>query len=297
MRGYSNLQAGLFSWFLYDSENFRSYETIERICRKAFAPADADKDDKPTVYDIFYPLLRWGVVEFYGDNRFRVSPPAALGNKDRVLVCHSSAQMDRRLANHRLKPEILGLALFENCVEVQSSCKESNIAIRKIDIPWLLSKIHPLEQIILSWADDVVIDSTGYIAIGQCSPLRENRQTAPAYTIYKKSNKVYSANTIHTRDGVWKIMPDRKLQIDALSTAVLFCKIYNGLKIKVTYNEEKQVVSIQEFYFPILLERLLFINTMLSDNSSADIPGRAYHLEIGAFRSLNNIFHGAIQST
>lgn len=295
MRTYSHQQAGLFSWFRYDPESFRSFETIERVCIKAFEPGEEDPVFKYAVYNIFYPLLRWGVVEFYGDNRFRISPPAVLKYNNRVLVCHPTEQMERQLVHHRLESGRPGISVYENCKEVQAFCNASGIAIRRFEICGLLSNTHSLEQVILSWQDDQVIDITGYIAIDQSHSHGVGRQTETPYTIYKKSDKAYAARTIQMQKGLWKIIPDRKSQIDAFAIARLLCRIYNGDKLLVTYNEEKQVVSVREYSFPIVLERLLSINTMLSENRYADLPGRVYHLERGAFLFLNQILHGAIQ--
>src|SRR5687768_15783123 len=82
------LQTGLWQWFSLTPDDYRSYQAIDAICNRLYEQHHPDTSPKEARYQIFYPLIRYGIIEFYGNNQFALSPTTILESEASVLFLH-----------------------------------------------------------------------------------------------------------------------------------------------------------------------------------------------------------------
>ncbi|HEX9504191.1 MAG TPA: hypothetical protein VF974_07820 [Patescibacteria group bacterium] len=286
---------GILQSFYFEADKFRSYQTIERICKRALAKPERNDDSRYAMYDVFYPLLRWGVIEYYGDNRFRVSPAAAISHSEKVLVCHSSSAMNEILQEIRLGQPVPGISLYRGSPKVIDACRILGLTLTPFNLLKQLTLIPPLGKLIDSWSQEEIFDPSGYFQFNERSMWVQADRPLTACGLYKKSEKHFSAKVIRLPNGKWKSVPARRQQLDGFSLAVLWSRIQNNKELGIYYIKEKQLLVIQTHFFPVALERLLSINTLLSDNIHVDITLRKYYMTKKEFAVFNKFFHNAIQ--
>ncbi|WP_217601994.1 hypothetical protein [Chitinophaga sp. GbtcB8] len=290
-----NIIEGLLQWFYFEPDKFHSYQSIEKTCKRALTTIFSPDEARYAVYNVFYPLLRWGIVEYYGDNRFRLSPTAAIYHHGKVLVCHVPTAMDDTLQSFKL-PEILpGISLYKHSPVVVDSCKEYKIPLVRFELCRLLSLVPTIAKLIHLWNQEQIIDASGFFQFNASySWIKINKQ-AVLPGVYKKSEKTFARKFIMLSGGECKTIPERKKQFDGFSLAVLLSRIQNACELGISYSKQLQLLTIQTHFFPVILERMLSINTLFSDYPGADVANRIYHIDSKEFALVNNVFHNAIQ--
>jgi hypothetical protein len=294
MTSHLDTITGLLHWFYFEADKFRSYQAIEKTCKRTLF-ANVDKEEaKYAIYDIFYPLIRWGVVEYYGNNHFRQSPTSGLFHGNKVLVCNSHFEMNEHLMSFQLL-SLPGISLYNYCPEVITSFKTHNISLIRFDLYQYLNTVPTIGKLVQKWDQEQIIDTSSYQYFNDKSSWINLSGQKESIGVYRKSERYFSAKVIKLSEKEWKSIPERKQQFDAFSLAVLLSRIQNGRNLGIHYSKQSQILTVHTHFFPVILERILFINTMLSDSFHKDALARTYHLDIKGFLLLNKIFHNAIQ--
>lgn len=286
---------GILHWFHFETDKLRSYQSIVKTCRRTLWPVIDDKKAKYTIYDTFYPLLRWGLVEYYGNYRFRLSPTAGIFNSNKILVFNPPSIANEALLSLQLPQHLPGILSFRYSSEVVTSCKAYNIPLKKFDLSQCLYLVPSIGKLIRSWEKEQIVDTLGYLLFNEHSLWVKTTQQLIVTGVYKKSDKNFAGKVIKLSDEDWKTVPDRKQQLDGFALAVLLSRIQNGHDLAIHYLKKEELLVVNTHFFPIILERLLSMNTLLSLNTQADVAKRIYHLDNKSFVRLNTIFHNAIQ--
>jgi hypothetical protein len=286
---------GLLDWFYFESEKFHSYRSIEKTCKRMQTEESGKNDDRYAIYDIFYPLLRWGIVEYYGDDRFRLSPTAAIMHGDKALVCHPPALLHDSLSSFQVSPLLPGINLYKYCREVTDLCKAFRIPLTKYDFSRQLRRVPTIGKLVRLWDREEILDTHGYLNFNDYSCWVNTNGQTPLPGVYKKSDRSFAGKIVKLSENDWRTVPQRKQQLGGFSLAVLWSRIQNNHDLGICYSKQSHLLAIHTHFFPLVLERLLFINTILSENSQTDIAKRIYHIDYRAFLWLNKIFHNEIQ--
>lgn len=291
-----SIQKGLLDWFRYEPVKFRSYESIRKLCSEIYPIKNAQDDNKKPIYQLLYPLLRSGLVEFYGNSNFRLSPTAGLLHQGKVLIYHPPLSLTERFHPILLGTDIPCVALYPYSPEIITWCAQSGISIQTFQIGRLLASLRPIHQIIADWEDDKIVDTTGYLYFDSYGKWVLNLSRNPHNAVAKKNNRHYAAKCLQLSDGRWKSIPGKKNQPDAFSLAVLYCQIQNRQELSITYDSRQERISVRTPFFPLPIERLLFINTLFSQANSDIFCHRTYFLDNRDFIQLNRHFNRSIQS-
>jgi hypothetical protein len=287
---------GLLHWFYFEADKFRSYQSIAKTCKRALWAISNEEDAKYVIYDTFFPLLRWGLVEYYGNNRFRLSPTAGVFSSNKVLVCHPPSLMSESLFPFRLSQGLPGIFLYRNCSEVADSCRVYNIPLMRFDFHQSLYPVPPLDKLVRFWDQERIIDTSSYFQFNEHFFWVKINGQEVLPGVYKKSDNNFAGKIIKLAEGEWRTVPERKQQFDGFSLAVLLSRIQNGNELGIHYLKQEKLLVVHTHFFPIILERLLSINTLLSDSPQANVSSRVYHLDNKGFILLNKVFHNAIQT-
>lgn len=283
------LQEGILEWFWVESANTQKYASIDARCQNLFKQFFPKRDPSVAKYELFEPLLRMGCLEFYGDNQFGLSPTCALMTEKYVLIMNLPAGLhENLLESGKAIISLPGIFILDRTTQVLQQLYTFNIPVTSFKLLNSLSKLPLPESIIHSWEDSIVIDSSSYLYY-QDQWLAGNG--CEIIGVYKKSNKIYAERLCRLNTGAWKTIPNREKNPDAFNLAVTWSKLNNDLTVKIYYDPELQLLSVREWQFPMLIERLLVFNTLLQ---ARDVSGRDYSLDKAAFRQLNKWLNNKI---
>lgn len=294
MNEYLKLQEGLLAWFWFEPKTFRSLQVINSVCTNMYNQYYSVGFSKDAKYQLFYPLLRWGVVEFYGDDKYKLSPTSILYNERFILTCNLPPFAEKKLKTVPIFKNISGMLVYESTKSLISTCESNLFSLRKFELDSLLKEFHSFRSIIQSWDDDTIIDTRNFFLLGENNKWSDRPLKLTA-GVYKKSSKVYAGRSLKLSEDQWKTIPTRRYNIDGFNIAAIWSQIYNDWNIGVCYDLNKEILTIRNIFFPIVLERLLCINTLLSGKPHIDICEREYFVQQSTFSMLNKLFKGKIR--
>lgn len=296
MMNIQKLQKGLLDWFWLDSNQLKAYSSIENTSIKLFEQYFPNLDVIKAKYEIFYPLLKYGVLEFYGNKKFGLSPSSALFTDTHILLIN--IPLNRKNSHHTLYDYCnsnLGIEVLKNSPTSIADLKKLNIPHSKFILSMCLIRIASFESIIYNWVDDKVIDSNNFYLFNDNYKWIKSKFNYKK-GVYKKSSENYAQRVVKLSEYNWKIIPSRDYNIDAFNIAVIYSQIQNNWDIGLKYYEMENKLVISNNYFPIIIERLLFINTLLELNENINVFNRQYFIKKTDFNILNKLFAYKIDS-
>jgi hypothetical protein len=283
------VQTGLWKWFTAFPSEHRSLSSIENRCRNLWIQYAGNEENATLAkYYYFYPLLRTGVIEFYGENKFGLSPSTLLYTNTKSLFINPNIILMHQL---ELKTESPGCFMKDFSHEDISLCERLNIPVRNFILRNLLNRITHFEKIIKSWPIAKITDTQGLAYFSnEWNPTIFDSKIG----IYQRSGIVYSRRYFYSDSNQWVAIPDRAQNVDAWNIAVMAGKILNETRLKITYLRGPSILKINEPYFPILLERMLYLNTILNFTAGLNISKREYFINGTDFDMLNRLTNNLI---
>lgn len=261
---------------------------------KQYLQENSEKPAAGAKYDLFYPLVKRGLVEFYGENKFKISPSCALYSDKYLLICNVPFFLHHKIKETALYDD-LGIKVYHKSRTLLNFLKDNVIPNSKFELWRCLKAIPSFETIIHSWADDIVIDSTTYYFLNKKNTW-DNNSLKPSIGIFKKSSEVYATRTFKLSENQWKYIPLNEYNIDGFNIAATIGQIKNNWNLEIRYYVNEANICINSIFFPILIERFLFLNTLLEGRDCVDISKRCYFIKQKDFDILNKLFDNKIQS-
>lgn len=288
----NKLQIGLLKWFQINGGKMHRFESIDNICRKLYEQYFDDLDFAKAKYKIFFPLIKYGLIEFYGHKQFALSPTNCLVKDELVLFCNLPENLKKECSIHVCYDTKLGIEVYKKNNLIVDLIHKHNIQWQDFNFVNLINRIRDFDELINNWEEDTVFDTTGfYIYInGNWSPLNNISING----VYKKSVEVYSQRIIRTKDNCYYKIPTRDVNIDAFNLAVMASTLANKQNLYINYFNKVSKIKIDNINFPIIIERILFINSLLSGDFSTNNLMRNYFLKIEDFLQLNRLFKNKI---
>lgn len=286
------LQEGLLNWFWLSPLETKRLPAIENICNKLYEQYFPERL-KAAKYEIFYPLLKYGLIEFYGDNSYALSPSSGVFNDDLIALINIP-----EILLNKVEPCIFeykfGIKLYRNSGELLSFLDENKIPSSKYNLRGILKQIPSLDSIVNLWKDDSVNDVSNYFYLTKSSSWATNN-IAPMKGVYKKTQELYSQRGVKVSENKWKRLPSRGDNIDAFNIAILWKQIQNDENVGVKFQVSRNIVLIENIFLPVVIERLLFLNTILQPINSIEVFKRQYIINRKEFEILNKLLGNKIQ--
>lgn len=287
-------QIALWKWFSADSTKFKSYQQISTVCQEIAKAFVHEEYIGYAIYDLFYPLFRSGVVEFYGNNRYRLSPTAFIKFKNKLIICNPDHTLEKFIKLHEVEAPIPGLWIMPSLPEISGVIKEMLSSSSSFEIENLLKCIKPLEEIVMGWDDDVVVNQDSFISEKTNSLIYSYHFSEVGNYLFRKSAETYAAKTFRWKENTWKVVPVLQQHPDGISISLLLSSIRNKEDLHILYDKCNHLLIIKNRFFPIIIERILILNTFLNEKTLAKPNERVYFLNTSCFEILNNIFHRSI---
>jgi hypothetical protein len=289
------LQKALLDWFWLEPNESKTFRLIDNVVTKLYEQYFPNGKFKNAKYEIFYPLMRYGVIEFYGDNSFGLSPSCALYNTNVVFCMNIQLHINDNIDSTIIySNESLGITTYKKCSMSNSLFRKLNVPYSKFLFSELLNKISTFEKILNSWTDDTIIDATNYYFFNSRNTWSINNSSY-INGVYKKGEENYTQRVIKISENKWKHIPLKEYNIDAFSIAVIWSQIQNHWDIGIKYFPTEKKIVIKNIFFPIVIERLLFINTLVEFGLDFNFLDRQYHINDQDFKVLNKLFDYKIE--
>lgn len=235
-----------------------------------------------------FPLLRYGVIEFYGKEGFALSPSTSLRKKN-VLLLSNCQFINSAIINNIINEFNLGLSVNDFTQSFKGELYEKEVPLSNFSLLHCLTKFNSLANTISCWEVDQQTPSANYQYFSKDSSwINTNRNTANG--VYKKGKEPYSQRTVKIAERNWRLIPTKE-NVDSFNIAVSWSGIFNDWNLRASYNTQKEMLLIDGPYFPIILERLLSINTLLENKEHYNVFERRYFISNTDFRVLNRLFN------
>lgn len=289
----ADLQSALCHWFWQDPSSIRTVRSVENSCAGIFQRFYPEKEKRYAKYEILYPLVRYGTVEFYGKQGFGLAPTGALLANGKVLFTNLPDALKDRLGHaERDNTELPGQQVISGDPETTRFIKDEKIPVSRFDLAALLKELPPLGSVVASWDTAKIIDPSGFLFYhDQWRAYPDDDHPG----VFKRADLPYAQRLCRLPSGEFKAIPDRDQQIDAFSLAVLWGKVVRNERLMISYDPAKKELKITDTLFPLVLERLLLINSLLQGTASGAISSRIYHLNNSDFKNFNRFFHNSIK--
>ncbi|MEJ7736325.1 MAG: hypothetical protein WKF97_02765 [Chitinophagaceae bacterium] len=289
------LQQGLLYWFRMNGSESKSYTAIENtcinICRPYF-PMETNSGEiaRFAKHNIFFPLFRLGAIEFYGDGKYAMAPTSCLCNKKYVIGCNMPHRIKEEYNLELVHDTLRGIEIYRRSTRLLEFICTEGISHSEYLFSAIFGKIPSLDTLVNFWEDDVSIDASGYQMLVSGDGWR--RPTEPVNIgVFRKSDKVYSQRLAKISNYQWKLIPSRASNPDALNIASMWAE--PGNISGVVFNSSDLLLRIKNNMFPLLIERILAINSLMH-GCQLDSQ-RQYHLTAGEFNMLNRILGNKIE--
>jgi hypothetical protein len=275
---------GIYQWMEMAPGQTKPLSSIEHVCRELSRQRSSEADPKNAIFSLFFPLTISGTVEIAPDG-YRLSPSCILQNERNSVYINVPNRMHPPLGSSY--DSLPGIKVYPRSCAGNSAAEAQGIPIQAFRLSDCLQQTPPLRTILESWEDDVAIDRQGYFyydASYQWVPAPNPLQAG----IYKKGNEVFAPRVYCLAPDKWKKMPSRNENPDAFSLSVVYGRIQQRWDIRIRYQANEGRLLLQQIFFPRLLERFLFINTLLASWHPNLIKERSYYLAPKDFQLLNH---------
>jgi hypothetical protein len=286
------MQKGLLQWFHYQEDREITFSRIENICIKLYEQYFPDKPIKNAKYDIFYPLLRYGLIEFYGYNKFGLSPTSILRNSTNCLGFNLTTDVLTELIDVNLVEIFPFVYLFNNDKKAKKVLEIHNINCTAFDLSLLLQQIQPINKIVSFWQEQSISNQNGFEYFSSKN-VWTNQFNQETIGLFRTTNEVFARRLLKIDTYKWLNVSDRSSHIDSFNIAVCWSIINNNQDLSITYHHSDSILKIRNIYFPILIERLLFFNHCLNHG---DFASKNYRLQAKDLKLLNKFFNNKIKT-
>jgi hypothetical protein len=279
------LQKGIVEWFRAEPNSKKTLQAMQTVCVKLLAQISYNEGANYR-YEIIYPLLKLGVIEYYNDN-YRLSPSCAIHKGSNVLFCNIPHITEAETPLHRILDTGLGIEVYESNRQSKLYLQQLGLTSSPFSLLQLLQNIS-LSGIVNEWPLVKVLETSGYFFLTN-NGWQPAKNVSPG--IYKTGKEIYAKRLLMMSDGNWRSI---STNWNDFALAVLWTKIQNNERLHIQYSKKDGLIDLNKEYFPLLLERLLLLNTFLTGKSLAKYNHRQYYISSSEFAILNTIFKNRI---
>lgn len=277
------LQRGIIEWFQLQPGTEKKAHAVQTVCANLYKQMGEDGSSKYK-YRLIHPLLKLGVLEYYNGD-YRLSPSCALQKNSNILFCNLPCT---GLVQPPIYDSGLGIQVYENNGQIKSFLQQQGINSVPFKLTGLLQKIS-LAKAIETWPPVKVSEATGFQILDENNTWQWAKNIVPG--VYKTGKEDYARRLIMIAENNWRSISNNW---NDYPVAILWSKIQNNFPLFIQYRQKEKLLSLNNEHFPMVLERLLLLNTLLEGKFSVDFNRREYYLNANEFATLNKIFHHRI---
>jgi hypothetical protein len=302
MRNLEELQSLLFKWL--KNYNSRHINQIRAACHGLLRSHNID-DEKITrycLYRLFYPLLRYGLVEFTGKGNYQTSPPVIFLNRNGSVCQFAAVNLNKaQLKNLQQTIPDFQIDSFQivrfsaSMVTINNFSSKDQIRIQDNRIDCILSQMPTIRAVVSSFKE-FYPNSKGfyYFNLDDFEWVRSKNELKPG--LYKASAEDYSKRCFLEGDNVWRRIPTLEENPDSVNIARWTQGILEQRKY-LCYDQIKKLFICRNICLPILLDRVLRIPSYHLLNGVIQSRGTVIYTNItmNNYKQLNRIFCNTLE--
>lgn len=272
MNSKIEIARGLLLKWMACEEKKRSYESIRKNCEYLDQAYELGLGND-AIWTLFHPLFRTGVIEFAGKDCYALSPTVAIEYDGHFI--YNSPLLQKK--SNRTK--FTGIYRTENPEDVEG------IKIIRFNAEKILKHIPSVKEVVDSY------------------PISIEDLTQVEYYHYKGAKGL----TKRVKDGTVRYfcvpellyqreVPGRSINPDAFNIAYNYSRSINDI-FSGKFNSRHHILEIQSFGLPVIIERILFLESMLYGEppENGDSYKRFFFNSNGIVKQLNRILCNTIE--
>jgi hypothetical protein len=244
---------------------------------------------------VLYPLIRRGVIEFYGNDRYGLAPSCGVSSDRSILFINVPDEAFPEIIDGEFQ-RYPGIYRCTSRLPLMKLAKRKGVQVSYFSLADSLQKFGLFDQIIQCWADYPVIDSSAFLTLTPSLDW-EMVHTQPDMGVFRTNKDLFTTRLVRISRSVWKRIPNWSQNVDAFNMAVMWIMSKGNWDMKVNYDRHSRKLTVYNPFFPLIVERILTINTLLRDNQEVNLLGREYYVDPEDFRALRYLFRGKITLT
>lgn len=280
------MRSGLLLLFMLDPNQTKSMSSVENICGRLWSQYYPDKLSGGYKYKLLYPLIKSGVIEFYGNGQVGLSPSSILIGSKNTLICNVPKKYLEEFQLQATSYFDGSLLVLDRHQLVLDKFIGTGVPIAKFNFSNTLSQLSSLDTIIRSWTQISIIDTNSLLFLNEGNKwvdLQGNLLTG----VYRVGSEAFAQRLIFMGNDEWRIIPTERMNIDAFSVARIWARAKMGCQKYFHYDVDRCQVNITDIFFPLFIERLLFINTILNSDFLPCVGTGPYYINKHDFKKLN----------
>lgn len=281
-------QGILIQWFRHNSQNAQSIAKIRIVC-KNIRNQLGDSQNKNYLYFFLFPLVRIGLVEFIGEGKYSLSPLSLIQQKDKLVSINLNDIQLQQLNETIIESQFHQSVVYHKTKYVKEIEVATGLKFVKPNVQKLLTQIPIINDIIDQYEQVSIFDSKGFMFHNNNFNWSINYSNN-LLGCFKAGENVAARRYLKVNENEWKQIPSRKINPDSFNWAYCYGRILNDFSLDIEYDEASKTLKIRNIYFPIILERLLYLNDL--DINDIKTPNETVFRNISPsiFTALNKIF-------
>ena len=281
----------LLKWFKAQGGEHFSLTKIKFICRELNEQFDLQLATKDAYYRIALPLIRLGLIDFYGLNRMALAPSTFLINAENVIGINIPDRLNKTLKKENIEGYVGEFEMMRFPIKYRSTIQkiaiENHCPIKPTNQQGILKKLPSLKKVALTLLDSKIM----LLEIANFEYLSFNEgwtKSSQLPGIYRATKDVFSNRYFF--DGKDWFAFDSTQNPDTFNILACYTYLLNDWDLGISYCAQTKKLIVKQIYFPILLSRLLFLCTANNQEISVAINKGIYsNISRRIFLDLNRI--------
>jgi len=286
----------LLKWFKAQGNKIHTRHKIRLLCQELNSQFNLGIPDKSSFYVLFEPLLRIGLMDYYGNGKYFLTSSVLLLYPNTIIGINITDELkaklvDEQIAFNKASFGIIRLSI-SNLKQIQNISIDFNVPLEHPSDVYLFTQLPDLGHTIKLWKKEKLFETTNfqYYTNGSWKSNEGNMG------IYRSAEEAYAKRLFFDGQGNWYLIP-RADNPDAFNIAASYSSVVNNWDLGICYHKEKQRLEIENIYFPILLDRLLFKYTIPQEQDMLRDRYKTTYFNIpnNVFHQINRIYHQKIK--
>ena len=227
----------LLTWF-YNCEDKRNFESIRKTCSYLDSAYELGLG-KSAIWELFDPLVRHGVLEFAGNGYYAIPEPVVIKRDGILVFTYNKILHDKSISTP-----------FNGIYRTNDESTLSGVKLVPFDAHSILRTMPSVDKVVESFPESTedMSNADFYHWKGRRGLTKRPKDGLIRY--------FYLPEKLYIRE-----IPDKNINPDAFHIAYSFSRAINCINSGTYYHGSKKLVM-ERIGLPILLERILFLESM-----------------------------------
>jgi hypothetical protein len=256
----TDLQVMLLNYFRFNAGKSIGFQSIKAICvglSEQFLGIEKGSSGRAP-YQIFLPLVRWGLVEFVGNGRYQLAPSVLLNKANQHVVVngHENLVTAFKAAFPHGDSDAFGVLRFESkdADQLARIAQEHKFRVSTPNVLAYLQNMRSVTAVADGWQLREVTERNGFQTFVENQGW-QRLSIAPGLIV--GNSNPGGMRYIIGEDLGFRLIPSTKDHPDAFNIAVSACR---AIRQRSSGTAKSRTIQDEDSFFPIILDRLIAIH-------------------------------------